>query len=112
VPVVRNGGDDAVDVLAVEEFVIFARHEKIGLGGDFFCELMAAIPKIRSSDALYAGKSDGVGEKRGALHADADDAKTDAVARRNIGAARRNRIGIREKFWSDCSSPGESRGAL
>ena len=111
VPVVGNGGDDAVDVLAIEEFLIFAGDGEIGLAGDFAGELMTAIPEIGGADALDAGKRGGGGEEAGTLHADADDSEAHLVARRNVRGTRRNRIGIGEEFWSDGGGACESGGA-
>jgi len=44
---------------------------------------VAAIVEIASSDAFDAGELDGVAKQAGALHADADDAEAQAVARRS-----------------------------
>ena len=109
---IGNGGDDAVDVLAIEEFLVFARDGEIGLAGDFAGELMTAIPEIGGADTLDARKRGGGGEEAGTLHADANDSETHLVARRDVGAPRRNRIGIGEEFWSDGGGAGETGGAL
>ena len=77
---VRDGGDDAVDVFAVEEFLIMAGNRKAGIVGDFASEEVAAVVEIGSSDARDARQRNGVSEQAGALHADADHAEANAVA--------------------------------
>src|SRR5713226_4042020 len=81
VPMIGDGGDEAVDFLVIEEIFVAAR------GGDFpadnfLGECVAAVVEIASGDAFDAGKLDGVAEQTGALHADTDDAEAQAVARR------------------------------
>src|SRR5260370_26786918 len=81
VPVIGDGGDEAVDFLVVEEIFVAAR------GGDFFADnfprkSVAAVIEVASGDAFDAGELDGVVKQAGALHADANDAEAQAVARR------------------------------
>src|SRR5712664_2608066 len=81
VPMIGDGGDQAVDFLVIEEIFVAAR------GGDFFAdnflgERVASVVEIASGDAFDAGKLDGVLEQAGTLHSDADDAEAQAVARR------------------------------
>ena len=82
VPMVGNGGNEAVDFLVVEKFFVAARGGNF-LADDFLSEQMAAVVEVGGGDAFDAGKLDGVFEQAGALHADADDAEADAVARRD-----------------------------
>src|SRR5438876_160767 len=81
VPVIGNGGDDAVDLLVVEKFLIAARGDDF-VAGDFFRKRVAAVPEIGGGDAFDAGELHGIRQQARALHADADDAETHAVARR------------------------------
>ncbi len=82
VPVIGNGGDDAVDILAVEQFLIAARGGQVGIAGDLAGQRVAAVVEIGGAHALDAGHGDGVRQQAGALHADADDAEANAIAGR------------------------------
>src|SRR5260370_40645255 len=89
VPVSGDGGDEAVDFLVVEEIFVAAR------GGDFFADnfprkSVAAVIEVASGDAFDAGELDGVVEQTGALHADADDAEAQSIARRGRLQGQRN----------------------
>src|SRR5882724_7989431 len=80
VPMIGDGGDEAVDLLVVEKILITAR------GGDFFAdnflgERVAAVVEIASRDAFDTRQLDGVAEQTGALHANADDAEANTIAR-------------------------------
>src|SRR5712664_1383518 len=79
VPVVGDGGDKAVDFLVVEEIFVAARGGYF-LADNFLGERMAAVVEVASGDAFDAGELDGVVEQAGTLHADTDDAETEAVA--------------------------------
>ena len=77
---IGDGGDEAVDLLVVEEILIAAG------GGDFFADnflgkRVAAIVEIAGGHAFDTGQLDGVAEQAGALHADTDDAEANTVAR-------------------------------
>ena len=85
VPVIGNRGEDAVDVLVVEEIFVAARDHQVGLAGDFAGQQVAAVVQIGRGDAFDAGQREGIGEDAGAFHADADDAEAQAVAGRNGG---------------------------
>ena len=79
---VGDGGDKAVDFFVIEEILVAAR------GGDFLAdnflgESVATVVKVASGDAFDAGQLNGIAEQAGTLHADADDAETETVARRH-----------------------------
>src|SRR5207244_145297 len=79
VPMIGNGGDEAVDFFVFEELFVTAG------GGDFLAdnflgERVAAVVEIASGDAFDARQLDGIGKQAGALHADADDAEAQSVA--------------------------------
>src|SRR6266702_271721 len=92
VPVIRHGGDDAIDFLVVEEFLIAARRGDFR-AGDFFGEHVAPVVEIGGSAALDARQLNGVRQQARALHVHADDAEAHAVARRD-GARRKWNL-----FW-------------
>jgi len=79
VPVVGDGGDEAVDFLVIEEIFVAAGGEE-SLADNFACKGVAAVVEVASGDAFDAGELDGVAEQAGALHADADDAEAETVA--------------------------------
>src|SRR5947208_11477273 len=81
VPMVRDSGDEAINFLVVEEILVAARSRNL-LADNFLRERVAAVVEVASGDAFDAGELDGVAKQAGALHADADDAETEAVARR------------------------------
>jgi hypothetical protein len=85
VPMIGDGGEDAVDFLVVEEIFVAARDGKIGVGGNFASEQVAAVVKIGSGDAFNARESESVGQYAGAFHAHADDAEAETVAGRDGG---------------------------
>src|SRR6266568_1289803 len=95
VPVIRHGGDDAIDFLVVEEFLIAARRRNFR-AGDFLGEGVAPVVEIGGSDALDARQLNGVREEAGTLHADADDAEAYAVARRDGARRQRNLFWIQD----------------
>jgi hypothetical protein len=109
VPVVGNGGQNAVDVLVVEEFVISPRDRQIRFVGDFARESVPAVVEVGGGDTLDSGQLDGIGQNAGAFHADADDAEAQAIAgsdariRSGFQAlvAQENRIGGRERSGAD-----------
>src|SRR6266568_2805268 len=59
VPVIRHGGDDAIDFFVVEEFLIAARRRDFR-AGDFLGEGVAPVVEIGGSDALHAWQLNGV----------------------------------------------------
>src|SRR5882724_4845839 len=115
VPMIGNGGDDAVDLLVVEEFLIFARGVDLGAGNffdDFFGERVAAIVEVGGSDAFDAGELNGAGEQAGTLHADANDAEADPVAGSDGGGGQRNFFGIEDDGARGDESAGGTGAAL
>src|SRR6266852_6174580 len=111
VPMVRNGGDETVDFLVVEEIFVAAR------GGDFLAdnllgESVAAVVKIAGSDALDARKRNGVAKQAGALHADADDAEAQAIARRRRLQRQRNVFRFKKNRGRSRECAGGSSGAM
>ena len=78
---IGNGGDEAVDFFVIQEILVAA------CGGDFLAdnflgESVAAVVEVASGNAFDAGQLNGIAEQAGTLHADADDAETETVARR------------------------------
>src|SRR6266850_681026 len=115
VPMIGNGGDDAVDLLVVEEFLIFARGVDLGAGNffdDFFGERVAAIVEVGGSDAFDTGELNGAGEQAGALHADANDAEADAVAGSNGSGGQRNLLWVENDGARGDQGAGGSGTAL
>jgi hypothetical protein len=84
-PMIGDGGQDAVDFFVVKEIFVAARDVETGFGGDFAGEEMAAVVKICGGDAFDAREGEGVGEDAGTFHADADDAESETVAGRDRG---------------------------
>src|SRR5712692_4889407 len=85
VPVVGNGGDQAIDFFVVEEIFVAAGYEEIGIADDFAGEGVAAVVEVGGGDALRAWELHSGGEQAGALHADADDAEAQAIAGSDAG---------------------------
>ena len=111
VPMIGDGGDQAVDFLVIEEIFVAAR------GGDFFAdnflgESMAAVVEIASGDAFDAGKLDGVVEQAGALHADADNAEAQTIARRGRLQGQRNVFRLKNNCGRSRERAGGSSGAM
>src|SRR6266568_203793 len=111
VPMVGDGGDEAVDFLVVEKIFVAAR------GGNFFAdnflgERVAAVVEVASGDAFDAGKLDGIAKQAGTLHADADDAEAQAVARRSRLQRQRNVLRFKKNGGRSRERAGSSSGAL
>jgi len=87
VPVIGNGGDDAVDLLVVEQFFVTPRRSDFS-AGNLLRESVAAIVEVARGHAFHAWKSYSRGEQAAALHTHANDAKTNAVARRDFPRGR------------------------
>jgi hypothetical protein len=63
VPVVGHGGHDAVNVFAVEQFLIMPRGGQARVAGNFFGERMAPVVQVSSAHALDARNGDRSGEQ-------------------------------------------------
>ena len=111
VPMVGNGGDDAVDLLVVEKFLIAARGGNFR-ADDFLRERVAAVVKVGGRDALDTGQLDGIGKQAGALHADADDAEAHAIARRRGLQGQRNMLRLEENSRRSGERSGGAGAAL
>ncbi len=85
VPMIGNGGDQAIDLFVVEQIFVAAGDEKIGIAGNFARERVAAIVEIGGGNALSAGERHGGSEQARSLHADADDAETQTITGRHRG---------------------------
>ena len=105
VPMIGDGGDDAVNFFVVEELLIFARSFDF-VADDFLCEGVAAVVKICGGGAVDSGEGQRVGEQAGALHADTDDAEADAIA---SGDGRFKSAG--DVFRVDESIAGDGQGS-
>src|SRR5260370_20105694 len=79
VPMVGNGGDEAVDFFVVEEIFVAARGGNV-LADNFLGESVAAVVEGASGDAFDAGQLDGLAEQAGALHVHPDYAEAQAIA--------------------------------
>jgi hypothetical protein len=71
---------DAVDILAVEQFLVAACSREVGIPGDLFGQRVAAIVQVGGRHALHTGQRNGGGQQSGSLHADADHAEPDTIA--------------------------------
>src|SRR5882724_2959672 len=111
VPMIGNGGDDAVDFLVVEEFFVPARGWNF-LADNFLGERVAAVVEITGGDAFDTGELNGAGEQAGALHADANDAEADAVAGSDGGGGQRNFFGIEDDGARGDESAGGAGAAM
>src|SRR5882757_6359239 len=107
VPVIWNGGDQAIDFFVVEQIFVAAGDEEIRIAGNFAREGVAAIVKIGGGDALRAGKRHCGVEQAGALHADADDSETQPVTGSDAGIAGGFDARVSQK---KCVGGGESAG--
>ena len=85
VPMIRHRRDEAVDFFIVEE-VLVAPRRRHGTG-DFPGQAMPAIIKITDCNTFDSRQLNGIFEQIGALHADSDDAKSYAVAGRDLPIA-------------------------
>src|SRR6266850_973941 len=111
VPMIGDGGDEAVDFLVVEEIFVAAG------GGDFLAdnflrERVAAVVEIAGGDAFDAGQLNGFAKQAGALHADTDDAKANTVARRDGLQRQRNVLGLKKDCGRRCQGASGSGTAL
>jgi len=78
----REGGDDAVDVLAIEEFLdlrVTGRLDLPVIRG----RVMTAIPEIGSAEHSMPGSVVVAARRPETLHADADNSEAHLVARRD-----------------------------
>jgi len=78
---IGDGGHDAVDILAVEQFLIAASSGQAGVTRDLLGERVAPIIQISSRYTLDSRNRDGASQQARALHPDADHAETDPVTR-------------------------------
>src|SRR5258708_20378027 len=83
------------------------------MADDFARERVAAVVKIGGGDALDARKLHRCGEQAGALHADADDAETQAITRsdRRIAGGFEARVSEKERVGGG-ERAGGTGGAL
>ena len=92
-PVIGNRGDDAIDILAIEQFLIAPRDGQIRIVSDLPRMQMAPVIKVRRAHAFDAGNGDRGREQIRALHTDADVPKRTrslgAVCLRQGAASRR-----------------------
>jgi hypothetical protein len=79
-PVVRNGNDDRVDILGVEEFLV-APGRPNRLAHDLLRQLMAPVVKIGGRHTLHPAQLNRVREKTRAFHADAHNPEANSVIR-------------------------------
>ena len=80
-PMVRHGRDDAVDILATQQFVVAARREEVRITRDLLGQRVPPIVQIGGGDAFDTRQADRVVKQPRTLHADADHAETDALSR-------------------------------
>ena len=80
-PVIGHGGNNAIDVLVVEQLLVSTRHREIR-PNDLAGESVATIVEVARGRALDAVEPDRGAKQVVALHADADHAKANAIARR------------------------------
>ena len=104
VPVIGHRGDDAVDLLVVQQLLIAARRRQVG-AGDFAGERVAAIVEIAGGGALDTRQRDGPCEQAGALHPDADHAEAHAVARGHLTSGVAERRGLEWEWFTAKAAP-------
>jgi len=111
VPMVGDGGDEAVDFFVIEEIFVTAS------GGDFFAynflsEGVAAVIEVAGGYTLHAGELNGFVEQAVTLHTDADDAEAQAVAGGDGLEWKRDVFGFEENCWRGRERTGGSGGAM
>jgi len=80
VPMVGHRRHDAVDIFAVQEFLVAARCGELGIPGDLPGQRVAAIVEVGGRDALHTGQCNRGSQQARALHADADHAEPHPLA--------------------------------
>ena len=79
VPMVGNGGHDAIDVLVLQQFVIAPGGGQVWTD-DLLCQSVAAVIKVAGGCTFHPRQLDRVGQQSRALHADSDHAKPHSIA--------------------------------
>src|SRR2546426_632641 len=86
VPVIGNGGHDAVDVLVAQQLLVAARDWEIR-PHDLTRERVTAIVEVGGASAFDAGQLNGRRQQTAALHAHSDHPEPHAIARSNAAYA-------------------------
>src|SRR6266700_5352640 len=102
VPMIGDGGDEAVNFFVSEKLFVNARGGDF-IAGDFLGENVAAVVEVAGGDAFDAWELDGFFEQAGTLHADANDAEAQAIARRDRLKRKRDMFGLKK----NCRRSGE-----
>src|SRR5216117_1660129 len=103
--------DEAIDFLVVEKIFVTARGGNF-LADNFLRERVAAIVEVASGDAFDAGELDGVAKQAGTLHADADNAKPQTVARRSRLQGQRNVLRLKKNGGRGSERARGARSAM
>ena len=111
VPMIGDGGDEAVNFFVVEEIFVAARGGDF-LADNFLSESVAAVVEVASGDALDARQLDGVVEQSGTLHADADDAEAETVAGRHGLERQRDVLRLEKNSRRSCKRASSTSGTV
>ena len=99
-PVIGHRGDDAVDLLVVEQLLVPARRPQVG-ADDFTRARVPPVVEVARGDAFDTGQADRPCEQAGSLHPDPDYPEAHAVAGGHLtrGSAERTpiRVGWRSR---------------
>src|SRR6266567_40212 len=95
VPMIGDGGDEAINSFVSEKLFVNARGGDL-IPDDFLGENVAAVVEVAGGDAFDAGELDGFFEQAGTLHADANDAEAEAIARRDRLQRQRDMLGLKK----------------
>jgi hypothetical protein len=104
VPVVGNGGHDAVDVFVLQQFVIAPGGGQVR-ADNFFGQSVTAIIEVAGRHALHPRQFDRVREQARSLHADADDPEAYSITGRHGLRQSPQRIGIKKMVFSPSDAP-------
>src|SRR5205823_4754780 len=83
VPVVRDRGNDAVDIFVVDQLLVASRGRQ-RWPGNLSRQRVPAVIQVARGYALRSRQLKRRAQQSAALHAHADDGETDAIARRDI----------------------------
>ena len=106
VPVIGHRGDDAVDVLVVEQLLVATRHRQ---SARTISRASVWRPSYRSHAAAHSTPGSGSSaEQPGSLHPDADDPESHAVARGHLTSGFAERLRFE---WDSVHGEGGADGA-
>jgi hypothetical protein len=104
--VIRNGGDEAINLFIVEQVLIPPRHRQTRGICDLTRQRVPSIVEIAGGDTLNSWQCNGMTHEARALHSDPDHAEAYAIAWRDGLRHGKHRPGIEEDSFGSKTGSG------